>query len=70
MPLSIVHRQEQTEIGYLPSTQAFALTGRACRMAFPRAMPWAMCSLPLRGAIGYMRIIIRLFGSARICVGK
>ena len=28
MPLSIVHRQEQTEIGYLPSTQAFALTGR------------------------------------------
>ena len=31
----------------MPSTQAFALTGRACRMAFPRAMPWAICSLPL-----------------------
>ena len=24
---------------------------------FPRAMPWAMCSLPLRGAVGQMRIL-------------
>ena len=24
---------------------------------FPKAMPWAMCSLPLRGAVGQMRIL-------------
>ena len=24
---------------------------------FPREMPWAMCSLPLRGAVGQMRIL-------------
>ena len=24
---------------------------------FPTAMPWAMCSLPLRGAVGQMRIL-------------
>ena len=24
---------------------------------FPKAMPWSMCSLPLRGAVGQMRIL-------------
>ena len=34
--------------------------GGACRTHFPRAMPWAKFSSPLRGAIGYMRIIIKM----------
>ena len=35
-----------------PSNNAFAPTGRGLRHLLLRAMPWAVCSLPLRGVNG------------------
>ena len=36
----------------MPSIDAFAPSGRFPHHRLPRAMPWAICSLPLRGVVG------------------
>ncbi|MCR5140670.1 MAG: hypothetical protein K6B45_10985 [Bacteroidaceae bacterium] len=67
------HLAQGNALGKLGRTSFRALKGQKLILLFaPRALPWAMCSMPLRGALlrlgVFLRIIIykNVFSAAKI----